>query len=150
MKNVFIVAALAALASSSFAQRKSPDSLPEKTKVYVTSTPDGGEVYVDGKFRGNAPSYILLSAGEHVVKVVLRQKEWTRTIEITGGEIHIQADLVEERSSEQVAPTTRPGQPQVAATADTNPAKQKAVEQMRRVATAIKQCPGTIDRESSP
>ncbi|MGA7399636.1 MAG: PEGA domain-containing protein [Candidatus Sulfotelmatobacter sp.] len=98
MKSLLTVAALAALSLSSFAQRKSPDSPPEKAKIHVTSTPDGGEVYVDGKFRGNTPSDILLSPREHIVRVVLRQKEWTRTVEITGGEINIRADLVDEKS----------------------------------------------------
>ncbi len=53
---------------------------------------------MDGKFRGNTPSDILLSPREHIVRVVLRQKEWTRTVEITGGEINIRADLVDEKS----------------------------------------------------
>lgn len=69
----------------------------ETAKVHVTSRPDGGEVYVDGKFRGNTPSDILIPKGEHVVKVVLHQKEWMRTVEITGGEVHIQADLADEK-----------------------------------------------------
>ena len=106
----------------------------QNTKVHVTSTPDGGEVYVDGKFRGNTPSDILIPKGEHVVKVILHQKEWSRTVEITGGEIHLQADLVDEKSVARDAPTTEPERSQVAT-------KQKAIEQMRRVANAIKQCP---------
>jgi PEGA domain len=34
-------------------------------KVHVASSPDGGEIYVDGKFYGNAPSDIRLALGEH-------------------------------------------------------------------------------------
>ena len=63
------------------------------TKVHITSSPSGGEIYVDGKFFGNAPSGIALAPGEHVVRVTLGGKEWTRTVEITGGEIQLRAEL---------------------------------------------------------
>jgi hypothetical protein len=63
------------------------------TKVHVTSAPSGGEIYIDGKFFGNAPSDINLAAGEHTVKVTIGGKEWTRTVQITGGEIQLRADF---------------------------------------------------------
>jgi hypothetical protein len=62
-------------------------------KVHVTSSPSGGEIYVDGKFFGNTPSDISLPLGEHVVKVTFGGKEWTRTVQITGGEIQLRAEL---------------------------------------------------------
>jgi hypothetical protein len=62
-------------------------------KVHITSSPDGGEIYIDGKFFGNAPSDISLPLGEHVVKVTFGGKEWTRTVQITGGEIQLRAEL---------------------------------------------------------
>jgi hypothetical protein len=62
-------------------------------KVHITSTPNGGEIFVDGKFYGNAPSDITLTAGEHVVKVILGGKEWTRSLQITPGEIHLSAEI---------------------------------------------------------
>jgi hypothetical protein len=63
------------------------------TKVHITSSPSGGDIYVDGQFVGNAPSDIVLSAGEHVVKVTLGSKEWARTVQITGGEIQLRAEI---------------------------------------------------------
>ena len=66
-------------------------------KVHITSTPTGGEIYIDGKFYGNAPSDITLPAGEHVVKVTLGGgKDWTRSVQVTSGEIqlHASAELV--------------------------------------------------------
>ena len=62
-------------------------------RVHITSTPSGGEIYIDGKFFGNAPSDIALAPGEHVVRVTLGGKEWTRTVQITGGEIQLRAEL---------------------------------------------------------
>jgi PEGA domain len=62
-------------------------------KVHITSTPSGGEIYIDGKFFGNTPSDFALAPGEHVVRVTLGGKEWTRTVQITGGEIQLRAEL---------------------------------------------------------
>jgi PEGA domain len=58
-------------------------------RVHITSSPSGGEIYVDGKFYGNTPSEIVLYAGEHVVKVVLSGKGWTKTVQIAPGEIRL-------------------------------------------------------------
>ena len=71
-------------------------STPETAKVHVTSSPTHGEIYVDGKFFGNAPSDITLPAGEHIVKITIGGKEWSRTIEITPGEITVHADVTEQ------------------------------------------------------
>jgi PEGA domain len=66
-----------------------------QARVHVTSSPSGGEIYVDGKFFGNTPSDITLAAGEHVVKVTIGGKEWSRTVQITTGEVRIHAEMVE-------------------------------------------------------
>jgi hypothetical protein len=65
----------------------------ERAKVHIASTPSGGEIYIDGKFFGNTPSDIMAAVGEHIVKITLGGKEWSRSIEITAGEISVQADL---------------------------------------------------------
>ncbi len=62
-------------------------------KVHIASAPSGGEIYIDGKFYGNAPSDITLPAGEHTVKVTLGGKEWTRSVQVTSGEVHLNAEL---------------------------------------------------------
>ena len=64
-----------------------------QTMVHITSSPSGGEIYIDGKFFGNTPSDIALAPGEHVVSVTLGGKEWTRNVQITGGEIQLRAEL---------------------------------------------------------
>jgi PEGA domain len=77
-------------------QQAQTASTPETAKVHITSSPTGGEIYVDGKFFGNAPSDITLPAGEHLVKITIGGKEWSRTIEITPGEITVHADVTEQ------------------------------------------------------
>ena len=66
-----------------------------EAKVHVTSTPSGGEIYVDGRFFGNTPSDITLTAGEHIVKVIIDGKEWYRSVQITTGQIRLHAEIAE-------------------------------------------------------
>jgi hypothetical protein len=61
-------------------------------KVHVTSSPDSGEIYVDGKFYGNAPSDISLPLGEHAFDVRMHNKEWNRSVQITGSQINVHAE----------------------------------------------------------
>jgi hypothetical protein len=66
-----------------------------EARVHVTSSPSGGEIYVDGKFFGNTPSDITLGVGEHVFKVTAGGKEWSRAVQITGGEIRVHAEVAQ-------------------------------------------------------
>jgi hypothetical protein len=51
--------------------------------VFISSVPDSAEVYVDGKFVGNAPETLKLSVGTHTVKLMAGgRKDWERSIEI--------------------------------------------------------------------
>lgn len=51
--------------------------------VSISSTPDGAEVYVDGKFVGNTPETLKLPVGPHSIKIVGEgKKDWVRSIEI--------------------------------------------------------------------
>jgi len=63
------------------------------TRVHVTSSPSGGEIYIDGKFLGSTPSDITLPAGQHAVRIIVGSREWSRPIEITAGEISVHADF---------------------------------------------------------
>lgn len=54
--------------------------------VTIASDPDAAEIYIDGKFYGNAPASVRLAAGTH--EVTLRAKdraEYARKLEITRG-----------------------------------------------------------------
>jgi hypothetical protein len=66
-----------------------------EARVHVTSSPSGGEIYVDGKFFGNTPSDITIATGEHNIRVALGSKVWSRSVQITTGEIRLLADLNE-------------------------------------------------------
>ena len=64
--------------------------------VHITSSPSEGEIYIDGKFFGNAPSDITLPVGEHALRVVLDGKEWSRSIQVSPGEISVHAEIPKE------------------------------------------------------
>ena len=63
--------------------------------VYVISSPEGGEVYVDGAFIGNAPATLHLDAGKHTVKVSQSgYKDWSRELSVlAASEAHLNATL---------------------------------------------------------
>jgi len=67
----------------------------KKASISVTSKPDGGEIYVDDAFVGNAPAELKLVAGIHQIRVTLPgHQEWKRQIEILeGSEISLNALL---------------------------------------------------------
>ncbi len=64
--------------------------------LHITSSPTGAEIYIDGKFFGNTPSDITITVGEHVVKVTSGGKEWLRTVQVTAGDIRLNADLAQQ------------------------------------------------------
>jgi hypothetical protein len=63
--------------------------------VAVTSNPDGGEIYVDDSFMGNAPATLKLKPGSHKIRVSFSgYKDWTRDVTAQlGTEAHITATL---------------------------------------------------------
>lgn len=63
--------------------------------IEVHSNPDGGEVYVDGAFIGNAPATLKLSPGQHTIHVSQSGfKDWSRDITVqAGSEAHLTATL---------------------------------------------------------
>jgi len=54
--------------------------------VTIASDPDAAEIYVDGKFYGNAPATVRLAAGTHGVVLKARNHaEYARKLEVTRG-----------------------------------------------------------------
>jgi hypothetical protein len=49
---------------------------------------------VDRKFFGDTPSDITLPTGEHAVKIIVGDTDWTRIVQITLGEVHLHAEIV--------------------------------------------------------
>lgn len=63
-------------------------------KISVASTPDGADIEIDGSFVGSTPSVVELDAGDHVVTVTKSgYKAWQRKLKVTGGDIHLSAEL---------------------------------------------------------
>jgi hypothetical protein len=55
----------------------------ESSTVAFTSDPIGAEIYIDGKFVGQAPSTISMPAGSHVVVVKAPgRRNWERDLEV--------------------------------------------------------------------
>jgi S1-C subfamily serine protease len=79
-------------------QRFFPQQQPSTTgngRLQVVSSVGDAEVYIDGKFVGNAPSTVPLPAGDHTVEVKAEKfSEWKRTISVTeGSDLNVKATL---------------------------------------------------------
>jgi hypothetical protein len=63
--------------------------------LFVTTNPDGTEIYADGTFVGNAPATLKLPAGKHTIRVTQSEyKDWSREIAVqAGSEARIVATL---------------------------------------------------------
>jgi S1-C subfamily serine protease len=59
---------------------KSPDGFGVVT---VSSDPDGADVFLDGKFIGNAPATLKIPVGEHAIRLSSANRaDWARNVEI--------------------------------------------------------------------
>lgn len=68
--------------------------ISSQASISIDSTPPGADIEVDGGFVGNTPSTVSLAAGSH--QIVVKKKgftDWTKTLSVTGGSIHLNADL---------------------------------------------------------
>lgn len=62
-------------------------------KLSVNSTPGGAEIEIDGEFRGDTPSTVEISPGEHAVTIrKTGYKAWEKKIKLAGA-ITLNADL---------------------------------------------------------
>lgn len=68
-----------------------PDSL---ASVGIDSAPPGADIEIDGAFVGNTPSSVTVSPGRHQISIKKKGfADWTRTLNVTGGAVHLDADL---------------------------------------------------------
>lgn len=60
----------------------------------IQSTPPGADIEIDGAFVGNTPSTVTVIGGSHHV-VVKKQgfADWSRTLNVTGGAINLNAEM---------------------------------------------------------
>ncbi|MDQ3816458.1 MAG: trypsin-like peptidase domain-containing protein [Acidobacteriota bacterium] len=98
---------LAAGTSAPIPIAQAPASIaPTKTAITVTSEPTGAEISVDGQFDSSTPSKLLLTQGEHTIRVTRPGfKVWERkiTVEI-GAEKTLNALLEKEMPAMKSAP----------------------------------------------
>jgi len=72
-----------------------PSVPSEKAKLQVASSVPNAEIYIDGKFVGDAPSAISLAAGDHTVELKASKfTDWKRTVSVTSGsDVNIKAEM---------------------------------------------------------
>ncbi len=64
------------------------------SSLVVDSTPGGADISIDGDFVGNTPSTLNPTSGTHTILIHKDGfQDWTRKIAISGGSIHISANL---------------------------------------------------------
>lgn len=72
----------------------SAPAVSAQTALAIASTPSGADIEVDGGFVGNTPSTVNLSSGSH--QIAVKKKgfvDWTKTLNVTGGNISLNAEL---------------------------------------------------------
>jgi len=67
----------------------------------IDSSPAGADIEIDGAFVGNTPSTVSVGRGSH--QITLKKKgfmEWSKALSVTGGAIHLNAELEHESPSQ--------------------------------------------------
>jgi hypothetical protein len=62
--------------------------------IEIDSNPPGADIEIDGAFVGNAPSSVTVAPGKH--QIVVKKKgfaDWAKTLSVTGGTVHLNAEL---------------------------------------------------------
>jgi len=65
-----------------------------QASLAIDSTPAGADIEIDESFVGNTPSAVSVTPGSH--KVVVKKKgfaDWSKTLNVSGGTIHLNAEL---------------------------------------------------------
>lgn len=67
---------------------------PGMAMLAISSNPPGADIEIDGAFVGNSPSTISVGVGSHLVSVgMIGYTGWSKTLTVTGGNIHLNAKL---------------------------------------------------------
>lgn len=65
-----------------------------QASLVIDSAPPGADIEVDGAFVGNTPSTVSVAPGSHQITVKKRGfADWTKTLNVTGGNVHLNAEL---------------------------------------------------------
>jgi len=69
-------------------------AVPVQASLVIDSTPPGADIEIDGAFVGNTPSTVSVAPGSHQIAVKKKGlTEWTKTLNVTGGTVHLSAEL---------------------------------------------------------
>jgi general secretion pathway protein A len=72
-------------------------SSPAAALLIINSKPAGADIEIDGAFVGNAPSTVSVGPGSHQISIVRKGfADWRKTLSVTGGTIHLDAELEQE------------------------------------------------------
>jgi hypothetical protein len=84
-------------AATDNSQPVAPPRAPAPTSqasLTIDSSPPGADIEVDGAFVGNTPSTISIASGHHEIAVKKKGfATWSRTLNVTGGTIRLNAEL---------------------------------------------------------
>ena len=65
-----------------------------QASLVIDSAPPGADIEIDGAFVGNTPSTVPVAPGSHEITVKKKGfADWTRKLSVTGGSVHLSADL---------------------------------------------------------
>jgi hypothetical protein len=93
---------------SKFAPAEPAASAAGQASLAVDSTPPGADIEVDGSFVGSTPSTVSVAAGSHTIAVKKKGfADWSRTLNVTSGSIHLSADL---EAATTASPAAAPSQ----------------------------------------
>ena len=67
---------------------------PSAVSLSVDSSPTGADIEIDGAFVGDTPSTVTVASGSHQIAVKKKGfTDWNKTLNVTGGTIHLNAEL---------------------------------------------------------
>jgi len=65
-----------------------------QASLSIDSTPPGADIEVDGNYVGSTPSTVSVAPGSHDITVKKKGfSTWNRKMNVTGGTVHVSAEL---------------------------------------------------------
>jgi hypothetical protein len=67
---------------------------PAQASLVIDSSPPSADIEIDCAFVGNTPSTVSVAPGSHQIAVKKKGfTDWTKTLNVTGGSVHLNAEL---------------------------------------------------------
>ena len=98
-----------------------------QASIVIDSTPAGADIEIDGGFVGSTPSTVFAAPGSHQIAVKKQGfADWTKTLNVTGGTVHLSADLEQAQAPSPTAVPTPAPAPAPAQAPTPQPAPQQS------------------------